>query len=354
MKKIFFLFALLASMTASAAVTVTPLGVNYGTKTVTFRVSWGTAANNRVWVWVDLCPVTGTSPGTFAKAVISGAAATAGSIATVSGNTRGFYVTTNPSTVTATLSNATGQFNWCAYGSDYPPNVTASGGTYTLHGSPPFTLIAANGTTTQTVAATAIATSAVTITPVTLTDETGYPGIFCIYTGSDLYIDATHLCQQRTSGAKNWEAYIKDSRDNQIYRITQFSDNSWWFAEDFNIALNVKHTCGGKRYYSYKDSPDCPASWKLPTKAQIINRWACPPTNDNYGGSMTIGAAAHPGDLSCWENCGGRYDLLPANPTTTGAYACYPYAYANCPDAGSWRENQVTDAWGRIRCFRQL
>jgi hypothetical protein len=85
-------------------------------------------------VWVDLCPVTGTSPGTFAKAVISSPSAAAGSIATVSGNTRGFYITTNPSTVTATLSNATGKFNWCAYGSNYPPNATMNNGTYTLKG----------------------------------------------------------------------------------------------------------------------------------------------------------------------------------------------------------------------------
>ncbi|MDR0582063.1 MAG: hypothetical protein LBG31_03765, partial [Prevotellaceae bacterium] len=139
MKKILSLFALLASMTASAAVTVTPLGVNYGTKTVTFRVSWtGTPYNNRVWVWVDLCPVSGTSPGTFAQAIISNPSATAGSITTVSGNTRGFYVMTNPSTVTAVLSNATGQFNWCAYGSDYPPNATMNNGIYALKGSSPF------------------------------------------------------------------------------------------------------------------------------------------------------------------------------------------------------------------------
>ncbi|MDR2358980.1 MAG: hypothetical protein LBD87_04155, partial [Prevotellaceae bacterium] len=110
----------------------------YAAKKVTFSVSWTNSPtapyNNRVWVWVDLCPVTGTSPGTFAKAVISSPSAAAGSIATVSGNTRGFYITTNPSTVTATLSNATGKFNWCAYGSNYPPNATMNNGTYTLKG----------------------------------------------------------------------------------------------------------------------------------------------------------------------------------------------------------------------------
>ena len=172
MKKIFLFFTLFASITANATVTVTPLGINYGTKTVTFKVAWaGNAANNRVWVWVDLCPVTGTSPGTFAKAVISGAAATAGNIDAASLNGRGFYVTTNPSTVTATLSNATGQFHWCAYGSDFPPNAVdnASGG-YTLKGSPPFII---NGTTEWNTSTY----SGGTITA--LTDATGCPGVLC-------------------------------------------------------------------------------------------------------------------------------------------------------------------------------
>ena len=175
MKKILFFFALLASIAANAAVTVTPLDVNYGTKTVTFRVAWsGTAANNRVWVWVDLCPVTGTSPGTFAQAIISSPSAIAGSIATVSGNTRGFYVTTNPSTVTAMLSNATGQFNWCAYGSDYPPNaIDNSSGDYALRGSPPFIITTSSGTTE--VNATTFSGGTITA----LTDATGYPGALC-------------------------------------------------------------------------------------------------------------------------------------------------------------------------------
>jgi hypothetical protein len=160
---------------ASATVTVTPLDVNYGTRTVKFSVAWtGTAANNRVWVWVDLCPVTGTTAGTFAKAVISGAAATAGSIATVAGNTRGFYVTANPSTVTATLSNATGQFNWCAYGSDFPPNaIDNSSGGYALKGSLPFVITTSSGTTEISVKTY----SGGTITA--LTDATGCPGVLC-------------------------------------------------------------------------------------------------------------------------------------------------------------------------------
>jgi hypothetical protein len=170
MKKIIFLFALLASMTASAAVTVTPLSVDYATKKVTFSVSWtNSAANDRVWVWVDLCPVTGTSSGTFAKAVISSPSVTAGSIAEF--NQRGFYVNANPTTVTATLDNATGTFNWCVYGSDFPPNArdNSSGG-YDLKGSPPFII---NGTIEWT--ANTYSGSEITA----LTDATGCPGVWC-------------------------------------------------------------------------------------------------------------------------------------------------------------------------------
>jgi hypothetical protein len=236
MKKLFFLllFPLWGTGGLFAAVTVTPLSVDYSNKKVTFRVSWtGTPYNNRAWVWVDLCPITGTAAGTFAKAIISNPSATAGSMETVSGNTRGFYVTTNPSTVTATLSNATGKFNWCAYGSDYPPNVLANtNGSYTLAGTPPFTLIASNGTTMQTVNGTTIATADVTMTPATITDATGYPGLWCPYTGSDLYMDATHRCRQRQSGAYNWEAWIKDTRDDELYRIVYMPDNNWWLAQN--------------------------------------------------------------------------------------------------------------------------
>ena len=170
-----FLFALFASITSSAVVTVTPLATDYPNKKITFRVAWsGTAANDRVWVWVDLCPVAGTSPGTFAKAEINAAAVAAGNITTVSGNTRGFYVTTNPSTVTATLSNATGQFNWCAYGSDFPPNAkdNSSGG-YDLKGSLPFIVTTSAGTTEVNTTTY----SGGTITA--LTDATGCPGVLC-------------------------------------------------------------------------------------------------------------------------------------------------------------------------------
>jgi hypothetical protein len=166
MKKLFFLFALLASIVASASVTVTPLTVNYNAKTVTFRVEYANAANNRAWVWIDLCPVSGVTTSTFQTAVINAVSATSGSVDAASLNGRGFYVTTSPSTVTATLSNASGKFNWCAYGSDYPPNAVAySNGAYTLKGTKPFVI---NGATVDAKIYAGVINS--------MTDATGCPG----------------------------------------------------------------------------------------------------------------------------------------------------------------------------------
>ncbi|MDR0694149.1 MAG: hypothetical protein LBF81_02480 [Prevotellaceae bacterium] len=203
MKKIIFLFAMLASMTASAAVTVTPLSVDYATKKVTFRVSWtGSAANNRVWVWVDLCPVTGTSPGTFAKAEFSSPSVTAGSIAEF--NQRGFYVNANPTTVTATLDNATGKFNWCVYGSDFPPNAkdNSSGG-YNLKGSPPFII---NGTIEWD--ATTYSGSVITA----LTDATGCPGVWCGRDG-----EAAGLLDCCATGTTKCSGTCKQNRTYETY-----------------------------------------------------------------------------------------------------------------------------------------
>jgi hypothetical protein len=171
MKTIIFFFTMLISVSVFAQATVTPVSVDYASKKVTFKVAWTTAANDRVWVWVDLCPVVGTSPSTFAKAEIS--AATGSGVVAGTLNERGFYVNVNGATVTATLSNATGKFNWCAYGSHYPPNAIETAGTYTLKGSQPFIITTAAGT--AAVSAKTYTGSAITA----LTDATGCPGVLC-------------------------------------------------------------------------------------------------------------------------------------------------------------------------------
>jgi hypothetical protein len=183
MKKLFFLFTMLISVAASATVTVTPLTADYNAKTVSFRVTYANAYGNKVWIWIDFCPVAGVKPaGSFSPATITSAATVSGS-GTISGlNGRGFFLggnaTNSGTTVTATLSPApTGQFNWCVYGSDYPPNAAAySSGTYILKGTRPFIV---NGN--------AISGNQFAGVINTLTDPTGYPG--CI--GRD--VKATNL-----------------------------------------------------------------------------------------------------------------------------------------------------------------
>ena len=168
-----------ASIAANAAVTVTPLGVNYGTKTVTFKVAWtGTPYNNRVWVWVDLCPVTGTTPATsFSTTTVSNPAKSGGNGTITGATARGFFIeyanaTNAGTTVTAKLGNApTGQFNWCAYGSDSPPNATVNaGGGYTLKGTKPFTINGNLLVNANTIGAGTCITS--------ITDPTGRPDGF--------------------------------------------------------------------------------------------------------------------------------------------------------------------------------
>jgi hypothetical protein len=260
-------------------------------------------------------------------------------------------------TVTVKLNITADKFNWCAYASDYPPNVTVANGTYTFKGTPPFILTAANGTTSQTVTGTTLAASALTITPTTIRDKTACPGIFCPYQGSDLYIDATHLCQQRTSGAKNWEAYIQDNRDNQIYRIIQFSDDSWWFADDLATTEKRVAVCSGVSMYYPTNKPNCPSGWVIPTQNQIKNRWPNGEITDTYGNTFN--------DLT------SLYQTTCQDPSAFPKYGVF-ILVPECDNGIQWnKQYNKWEFWGaeagygcsgfssalraaRVRCFRQL
>jgi uncharacterized protein (TIGR02145 family) len=303
MKKTFFFFTMFASIAASATVTVTPLTTDYAAQKVTFKVEWTNTPqapyNNRVWVWVDLCPVSGSTAGTFQKAILSEPTATNNGVLVGSLNGRGFFVTITPATVTVKLDNATGKFNWCAYGSDYPPNMVMDGQIYYFKGTPPFILKEANGTLHE-ITQTSLPKANLTFVPVSITDETGYPGGLkevigtCLYTGTDWYADLNHKCQQRTSGAQNWEAWIKDTRDNELYRIVLMPNNKWWSADNIRYTKNnTIGTCSNNdvarcatpcgRWYNPTEILDggawstsnpsttrgiCPVNWHIPSAAE--------------------------------------------------------------------------------------
>jgi hypothetical protein len=219
-------------------------------------------------------------------------------------------------------------------------------GTYTFKGTPPFTLIASNGITTQTVSGKTLFASALTITPTVIKDKTECPGIFCPYTGSDLYVDATHFCQQRTSGAKNWEAWIKDIRDSKLYRSVQIH-TTWWLAENLqydNAAGQV--TCYGEKWYYRSTDMKCPANWDIPTAAKWQSRKTLEtayPDATAYGDLLPGGKHYVPGS-GCRDN--QNYHMMAEDHTTGHCY--WPGSHLG----------QVlicnTNLAGAARCIRNL
>jgi uncharacterized protein (TIGR02145 family) len=186
MKKIFFLFVLLANITASAQnMQITTISATYtASPVVQFKVGWTGARtyrhNTKVWVFVDYRKIENNAPaGSWTRAAVTATPAVLSTPATttatlVPGNDKGFWLHgvdgDYSATLTVTLSGVPAQFNWCAYATDYPPNVVIHGNSsYTLRGSRPFII---NGTAlpiTQT-------TYSGTIT--SFTDATGAPGLF--------------------------------------------------------------------------------------------------------------------------------------------------------------------------------
>jgi uncharacterized protein (TIGR02145 family) len=345
-------------------------------------------------VWVDFCSINGSTPDySFSAATISNATKNSGNgtVTYSSTNQRGFFIeyanaTNAGTTVTATLSNANGKFNWCAYGSDYPPNVLANtNSSYTLAGSPPFKLIAANGTT-QSVAGKTIAISAVTVTPATITDATGYPGLWCPYTGSDLLMDADHRCRQRQNqdGAYNWEAWIKDSRDGESYRIVLMPDTKWWLAQNVKYANTGtqpswcdKDECG--KYYTRAEARGssgtgankqgvCPDNWSIPLYNDYVTIFAaysssmseqckiltpldsyCP-YNDHYGLCSIKTVCGAKGGASL-----GAHEYLVCNDTNSQSLGLNDINGATNFDCGYYEKRSEADKVVYIvRCFRQL
>jgi hypothetical protein len=472
MKKLFFFFAMLVGITASAqtGITVMPINADYPNQTVRFSVSWLNSSrtgthNSKVWVFIDYRTVMNNVPsGSWTRALISGTpTATTGTSSLETGNDKGFWLQgtsgssgTYNATVTVKLSGVPAKFNWCAYVTDYPPNATINNGTYTLKGSSPFTIntsITESGKTYSGVCITtltdatgcpgiinhsfsvgAINSTSSTVqtgtTPAAITSNTdansgggftyrwvrtGTPSntytdnsaghsfsasevssagtwtyyrevrdntcntttwsrslgsyiltvIACPYTGSDLYMTSSYPCRQLTSGAKNWEAYIQDSRDSRIYRITQFSNGSWWFAEDLATTLKRKDFCSGLSWYAAQDQPACPSGWSIPTFAQLSARW---PTGsngtDNYNGALNntnlLSGFNCNHNTSCVDNGSNVDHLLVSNynnaiQRTNGSssnWVCYcdPSGVPNnCNIA-----NTYPNIYGRVRCFRQL
>ncbi len=399
--KRFFLFIMCVTLVGSVfaqnyKITVSSTSGSYSTsKAVSFTVSWTNRLegeyNSKVWVLIDYKNLT---TGVWDRATVTGVNAGT-STATIDANGRGFWLQGNNGAysqkVTVTLNTGNvAKYNWCANVSDCPPNITANNGVYTFHGTAPFTLIAADGVTKQIVSGKTLAAADLTITPKSLNDATDCPGTFCPYTGSDLLIDASHACQLRTAGAKNWEAWIKDARDNKFYRIVLMPDNRWWLAQNVKLASYNSTTVGavipgctedecGRRYacndvYAPRGGSSgssgnvqgiCPDGWLLPVRADFVTmanaisttktivcsalrsyNSPCSPINDTYGWASRYGINASRIDYqisSFYTNDSGRND---------GFIVDHTGSAASC---GAWTITYPGDCSKYsviVRCFR--
>jgi hypothetical protein len=327
MKKQFFFFAMLASVTASAQMTnVAPISANYANKTVSFRVWWNAGSRDathlsKVWVWVDYIEINSnntTSGNTWTRATVG--SISGGATSYDGDNRKGFWLegnaTTNYSaTLTVQLTNVPDKFNWCAYVSDFPPNVTANGTTYTLHGTPPFTLIASNGTTKQTVSGTTITTSALTMTPITMTDKTECPGVFCAMRDK---AKSSLIC---CAGLTVVGDYCRDLIADDASTYT-------------GCGFEIKRTDQGKLKTYGSLNNLCPNGWRWPT----LSEGMCICQNKNLVGN-----------LSCCQAMCDDYIRTPASSNTVS-----DVWMGDCNNHGENRPWSDYDNCGgiRVRCVR--
>jgi uncharacterized protein (TIGR02145 family) len=208
MKKLFLTaIALIPFWGWGQSVSVENTSVDYDTQTLTVEIGWAAGSRDdrhldSVWVFVDYQPMAGDgTTGAWARATLTNADATAGTVTTLSGwPARGFFLHGDPSgdfasTLTLTLDGLSGHFNACVYASDYPPNATATaGGGYTLHGTPPFII---NGNIRETAHTFAAGTCIHTIT-----DSTGCPGfvVNVPMAAGEIASDGEVLCSGSTPG----------------------------------------------------------------------------------------------------------------------------------------------------------
>jgi hypothetical protein len=118
------------------------------------------------------------------------------------------------STFTVQLINVPAKFNWCAYVSDYPPNTTLNNGTYTLKGSPPFTINTSITESSKTYAGGCITS---------LTDATGCPGLIPVFSTGAITTAAAYENCYNTAG-NNISVSIPPSGGNGSY-IYQWTTN---------------------------------------------------------------------------------------------------------------------------------
>jgi uncharacterized protein (TIGR02145 family) len=281
------------SVAISAQVTkVEPVGVDYTNKTVSFRVRWNAGSRDathlsKVWVWVDFLEITGNAPSdSWTRALISGTpVATSGTTSQETGNDKGFWLTGNASTnysatVSVQLSITADKFNWCAYASDYPPNVTGVA-SFTFKGTPPFIVKYSDGSTYSITSKTGYTPAAGKIFTAVISDGTKYPG-GCIAPGG-ISTFADFVPCPGVANTSTWT--LTDTRDSRKYRVVQMPDGKIWMGANLNyrgsggtigacfnnVAINCNDIRGALYTYTEATNSLCPSKWRLPSATERQN-----------------------------------------------------------------------------------
>ncbi|MDR0582056.1 MAG: hypothetical protein LBG31_03730 [Prevotellaceae bacterium] len=323
MKKVFFLFAMLAGISASATVTVASISTDYATHQVTFSVSWtGTPVDNRVWVWIDYGPFDEASPTiNWSHAGIASATATAGGIDLTSLNGRGFYVTKSPSTITATLKSVPAKFNWCIYGSDAPPKMLSNNsGTLTLGGTPPFVLSDASGANTYSVSGSTVTAQEIFdagVTPIYITDLTGCTGLLnfgtpvlqgsCTFTQPPV---VNNFADFPADYSASTFVSLIDERDWKVYTAVKIGGR-WWMGQNLNYQT-------GLTYWNKHSSP----STVTGSNPALRGGFWCPADNANV---TPVSVCDYWGALYPWETA----MMLDGKGAWTEVAGCYCTGAAN-------------------------
>jgi uncharacterized protein (TIGR02145 family) len=199
----------------------------------------------------------------------------------------------------------------------------------------------------------------------------------CPYTGSDLYNTASYLCRQRSGGAQNWEAYIKDKRDDKRYRIVKMPDNNWWLAQNVKYAVGLaingctEDECGRAytwaQVYAQYDGGSygssgtvtgvCPPGWHLPVRSTYNSLIS------SIGSADTVIVRLRPVNFSCSVAASDYYGWASIYPTAGDRIydgACYYTNDAGRED-GLWiychatgTNNNGEDTYAGVRCFKPL
>ncbi len=265
-KKIYFITAMLLSITTTAqSVKTSAVSAAYSTTpTVSFTVSWaansrgnksdGKIYNPKIWVFVDYQPIAGDGKkGEWDRAVVTVASASIGSVSYDVSPQQGFWLDASSvgtaaltSKVTVTL-DVSGKFNWCAYATDHAPNAASyTGGVYTLKGTKPFYI---NGLSSP------ISSNQYAGTINAITDATGCPG--CI--GRDAPQNSGTCC----SGLTLISGYCRNLVADDAVKITGCGGT--------NNELEVKIT--NPPSTKFLPAEDCPAGWRPTTRAELKCMW---------------------------------------------------------------------------------